>query len=395
MRNIRSWGLATLAALLLAACGGGDPDVPGSGAPSGAPTTAGSFTAVVAFGDSLSDVGTYAPATSLAGNNTAPYLGGKFTTNLDTASAIWVENLATSLGLLITPAQVGFAGSSVDCPVALANAALASTCTGYAQGGSRVTDANGIGKSGGALTVPVAAQIADHLERFTAFKDTDLVLVWAGSNDVLVQFDAFTITAAQVQAAVAGGTMTVDEANSTLFQAQTAAQAEVKKAALELTTYVRTQILANGGKYVAVINLPDIGDTPLGLSIPASARTVLTDLSRLFNLWLNDGLTGQPVRIIDFFTLYKETSTALKAQGYNTTTAACDADKISAVTGGAVTDGSSLFCNATPGAPYNGLRSDANVDTWLFADRIHPTIAGHKAISDLFTEQLRSFGWVQ
>ena len=103
----------------------------------------------------------------------------------------------------------------------------------------------------------------------------------------------------------------------------------------------------------------------------------------------------QPVRIIDFFTLYKETSTALKAQGYNTTTAACDADKISAVTGGAVTDGSSLFCNATPGAPYNGLRSDANVDTWLFADRIHPTIAGHKAISDLFTEQLRSFGWVQ
>jgi phospholipase/lecithinase/hemolysin len=35
------------------------------------------------------------------------------------------------------------------------------------------------------------------------------------------------------------------------------------------------------------------------------------------------------------------------------------------------------------------------VDTWLFADGIHPTTAGHKAISDMFTEQLRSFGWVQ
>jgi phospholipase/lecithinase/hemolysin len=395
MRDIRSWSLAAAAALCLAACGGGDPDVPGSQGPSGAPTTAGNFTAVVAFGDSLTDVGTYEPATSLAGNGTAPYLGGKFTTNLDTGEAIWVENLATSLGLLVTPAQVGFAGNSVDCPAALANAALAGTCTGYAQGGSRVTDANGIGKTGGALTVPVVTQIAQHLERFNAFEDTDLILVWAGSNDVLLQFEAFAVTAAQVQAAVAGGTMTADQANSTLFQAQTAAQAEVKKAALELATYVRTQILANGGKYVAVINLPDIGDTPRGLSIPIPARTVLTDLSHLFNLWLNDGLTGQPVRIIDFFTLYKEKSAALAAQGYNTTTAACDVDKISAVTSGAVDDGSSLFCNATPGVPYNGLRAEANIDTWLFADGIHPTTAGHRAISDMFTEQLRSFGWVQ
>ena len=47
--------------------------------------------------------------------------------------------------------------------------------------------------------------------------------------------------------------------------------------------------------------------------------------------------------------------------------------------GGAVTDGTSLFCNATPGVPYNGLRAGADVDTWLFADSVHPTTGGHKA----------------
>lgn len=394
MRHIRSWDLAAIAALFLAACGGSDPDVPGSGSPSGAPTTAGSFTNVVSFGDSLSDLGTYAPATSLAGNGSPPYFGGKFTTNLDTGSTIWVENLATSLGLLVTPAQVGFAGSAVDCPAALANAALADTCTGYGQGGARVTDPNGIGKSGGALTVPVATQIATHLQRFTSFKDSDLILVWAGSNDVLLQFSAFTTTAAQLQQAATAGEITVDQMNSRLFEAQTAAQGEAKKAALELATYVRTQILAHGGRYVGVINLPDIGDSPRGMSLPASARNVLTDLSRVFNLWLNDGLTGQPVRIIDFYALYKKTSAALAQQGYNTTTAACDADKISAITSGQITDGSSLFCNATPGVPYNALRADAQVDTWLFADSIHPTTAGHRAISDLIHDQLHAFGWL-
>src|SRR4051812_8163259 len=81
MRSFRLVTLWVATAALLVACGGGDPYVPGSGAPAGAPTTKGAFTAVVSFGDSLSDVGSYAPATSLASNGTPPFLGGKFTTN--------------------------------------------------------------------------------------------------------------------------------------------------------------------------------------------------------------------------------------------------------------------------------------------------------------------------
>jgi phospholipase/lecithinase/hemolysin len=122
---------------------------------------------------------------------------------------------------------------------------------------------------------------------------------------------------------------------------------------------------------------------------------VLTDLSRVFNLWLRDGLTGQPVRIIDTFPLFQDLATNATQLGFvNTTTPACDPTKIAAVTGGAVTDGSSLFCNATPGAPYNGLAAGADPNTWFFADGVHPTTGGHKAISDAFAEQLRSFGWI-
>jgi outer membrane lipase/esterase len=402
MRALRILGPWLVSMLLLAACGGGDPDVPGTGTPAGAPTTKGTFTAVVSFGDSLSDVGTYAPATSLAGNGTPPYFGGKFTTNetsngqpdANALGKIWVENIAASLGIVITPAQVGFGTSSVLCPAA-AVPALASSCTAYGQGGSRVTDPNGIGHASGALTVPVVTQIANHLARFGSFKSSDLIFVYAGSNDVFTQFGTFTTTAAQVQADLAAGTITADQANLQLFAAQQAAEAAMKVAAQELVADIKTQILANGGTYVAVMTLSDIADTPFGNSLPAEVRPVLTDLSQVFNLWLRDGLTGQPVQIIDTFALFKDGYQNPGKFGIvNNTTPACDATKISVITGGADTDGSSLFCNATPGAPYNGLVAGADVNTWQFADSVHPTTGGHKIISDVFTAQLKSFGWI-
>ena len=144
------------------------------------------------------------------------------------------------------------------------------------------------------------------------------------------------------------------------------------------------------------MTLSDIADTPFGNSpevVPA--RSVLTALSQTFNLWLRDGLTGQPVQIIDTFALYKTTYANPGQFGIvNNTVPACDAAKIQAVTCGAVTDGSSLFCNATPGAPYNTIVTDADVNTWQFADSVHPTTGGHKIISDAFAAQLHAFGWI-
>lgn len=394
MAPIRLLGLSLLAAALVAACGGSDqPYVPGSGVTLGAPATKGSFRALVTFGDSLSDIGTYAPATSIAGNGQAPYLGGKFTTN-GPDGTVWVENLAASLGLVVTPAEVGFAGTSVKCPAA-ASPALASTCTAYAQGGARVTNPSGIGRAGGALTVPVVTQIANHLARFGSFKDSDLILAYAGSNDVFAQFGAFSTKATQIQTAAARGQISADEASAQLFAAQTEAQYGMKQAALELAGYVREQIVAKGGRYVGVMTLSDIADTPFGSTVPASARPVLSDLSRIFNLWLREGLVGAPVQIVDTFPLLKDLYQNPGRFGFvNNTGVACDGAKIAALTGNRITDGTSLFCNATPGVPFNTLRSGASTTTWAFADGVHPTSGGHRALSDAFRAQLQSFGWI-
>ena len=401
MINIRAAFVSLLGAALLAACGGGEPSIPGSGSPSGAPTSKGSFTALVTFGDSQSDLGTYAPATSLAGNGTAPYFGGKFSTNVDgNGGKVWVENLATTMGLLVTPAEVGFAGNSVKCPAKLAIPALAATCTGYGQGGSRVTDVNGIGHvtaagAAAALTVPMITQVANHLAAFGSFKASDLVIVWGGNNDVFTQFGAFGAAAGAIQANAAAGKITADEANKQLYDAQSAAQNGVKTAALELAALVKSQILAKGGKYVAVFNLPDSSLTPFGSTLPVNAKSVLTTLVDTFNLWLREGLTDLPVQWVDQNGPGKDVYANPTKYGLtNNTVPTCDAAKISAITRGAVTDGSSLFCNATPGMPYNGLRAGADINTWQFADGVHPTVGGHKVISDYVTTQLRAFGWL-
>jgi phospholipase/lecithinase/hemolysin len=401
MKNIRAWMISALGCALLAACGGSDQTVPGSGSPSGAPTTKGTFTAVVSFGDSLSDVGSYAPITSLNGNGTPPYAGGRFTTNnVNPATGavtgtVWVENLATTLGLHITPALMGYGTSSVACPSA------DTTCTGYSQGGSRVTDPNGIGHSGGALTVPVVTQIANHLARFNSFTGNDLIMVWAGSNDAFAQFTTFTTTAGQIQANAASGAITADQANQLLFQAQTAAQQGMKQAAQDLAGYIKTQILAKGGKYVAVMTLPDSTLTPFGASLKASPATasavpVLSGLVDVFNLWLRDGLTGLPVQIIDQNGPGKDVYANPGKYGLvNNTTPACDATKINAIFTSAA-GGSSLFCNVTPGVPYNTLLTSpaADPNTWQFADSVHPTTGGHKIISDYVAQQLHAFGWI-
>lgn len=403
MKHIRIWAASVIGAALLAACGGSDPDVPGSGSPSGAPTTKGTFTSVVSFGDSLSDVGTYTPATPIPNTTPQAYFGGKFTTNNGAQGTVWVENVATALGLVTTAAEMGFNGVSQPCPAAAVNPAFAVTCKAYGQGGSRVTDPQGIGKAAngqGALTVPVKTQIANHLARVGNFTANDLILVFGGNNDVFLQFAAFSDAATQIGTDHALGLISADERDRRLFNAQTAAQAEIKKAALELAGYVRTEILAKGGKYVAVWNLPDSALTPFGASLKANPQTaaavpVLTGLVDVFNLWLREGLTSQPVQIVDANAAFRDVYLNPAKYGVaNNQVPACDATKIAAITGGQISDGSSLFCYAGPVPDLNGLRAGADTGTWQFADGVHPTTHGHKLISDHALASLRAFGWI-
>ena len=404
MKPVKTWSTTLATALLLAACGGGGTDTPSGDTTSEALHARRPFTSVVSFGDSLSDVGTYQIATAIPGTNPPIYLGGKFTTNSAT-SKIWVENIAARLGLMVTPAEVGFGSYMKDCPAA--DQGLASTCTAYGQGGARVTADFGYRHESGALTVPVKRQIAHHLNSFQRFKTSDLILLWAGANDLLWEMEkdpainpqSFVLKLFQIDAWAHAGTITPDQAQALIVEAQLASQAAMRTAALEMAGYIRTEILANGGKYVAVLTLPDPAVTPEGVATTAFSPILgaaLTAFSDAFNQGLKDGLAGQPVQTIDIRRFISDV-VAHPARHHmaNVTVPACDAEKIAGIANIAVTNVSALICNATPNVAYNGLLQDADIDTWFFADQNHPTVGGYRLISNEVMRQLKSFGWLR
>ncbi|KAB8062442.1 esterase [Janthinobacterium sp. FT14W] len=197
------FALAVLAAAVLAGCGG---------ASGGDQTLKVKYTAQVSFGDSLSDVGSYAVAGVAASG------GGKFTINGDNTKINpeltgknWTEHLAAQFGLPAPcAAETGLEGS---IPSLQAPRVKHAGCFGYAMGGSRVTNPVGpnnklAGGALGALTVPVVTQIANHLAVSGGkFSGTEAVFVMAGGNDVLYLLGALqtgATSAGQAAGAAAG-----------------------------------------------------------------------------------------------------------------------------------------------------------------------------------------------
>ncbi|MGB8337557.1 MAG: SGNH/GDSL hydrolase family protein [Burkholderiales bacterium] len=342
--------------VLLAACGSGGDSTP-------------QFGSVISFGDSLSDAGAYKVG------SIAQVGGGKFTTNPGT---VWIENVAQLYGLTITPNKVGgFGVAPATCPKP--------SCTAYGQGGSRVTSQPGIGNSdssqglnSGTQTIPMKTQIADHLaQNGGKFKADDLVFVWGGNNDIFVWLD------------LTGKTLP-----NGLTVTPTIAQGQVQQAATELVTLIADQILAKGAQYVAVLNLPDSSKTPFGnFGLDANGRTYLSGLVDAFNATMNAEIKKKNlnVLIIDSNTAAKDQVANPTKYGFAAATAglpACDTAKILNITGGFVTNGSSLFCSA------NTLAAAGADTSYAFADSVHPTTLGHKVISDFVKGELEKKGWL-
>jgi outer membrane lipase/esterase len=192
--------LALLTAAVLAACGG-------NGSSAGDQTLKTKFSAQVTFGDSLSDVGSYAVGT------VAKLGGGKFTINGDNTAKEptltgknWTELVAAQLSLPVPcAAQTGLNGDAASgFLVPVVNHA---GCFNYAQGGSRVSNPIGngnklTGSPLGALTVPVSTQIANHLALSGGkFSGTEVVTVMAGGNDILVLLGGLNASATAAGAA--------------------------------------------------------------------------------------------------------------------------------------------------------------------------------------------------
>ena len=159
MRHTK-FALAAMALAVLAGCGGTDP-APGN------QSVKLKYSAQVTFGDSLSDVGSYAVGT------VAALKGGKFTINGDNTSVNstftgknWTELMAAQLGLPAPCAAV--TGLDGDATKGFSVPAKTNTgCYGYAMGGSRISNPVGSGHKAtgspvGALTYPITTQVANH-----------------------------------------------------------------------------------------------------------------------------------------------------------------------------------------------------------------------------------------
>ena len=371
MRQFRILGATLGAALLIAACGGGDD------------RSSVAFTDLVSFGDSLSDVGSYRVGA------VAALGGGRYTVNpADSSTPInWTELLAARLGLKapcaaqtgLTPTVSGPTNPVVD-PVNHPG------CLNYAQGGSRVTDPVGPGNSLlgspsnqlGQLTVPIVTQIANHLASSGgSFSGTELVTVLAGANDLFINLATIAPT---VQALVANGSDVATATNT----ASTAAVTAMGTAGAELAAYIRTQMIAKGAKYIAVLNLPAASKTPFAYAQDAATQDLINTMVVTFNTQLQSGLAGAAgVLLVDAYTDGLMEAANPAAFGIsNAVTPACD---LTAPVPNAF--GSSLVCNAS-----NVISGD--VSRYLFADTVHPTPYGYFLLAQLAANSLVAAGWM-
>lgn len=369
-------------ALMLAGCSSGG---------AGDQSTKATYSSMVNFGDSLSDVGSYKVGT------VAALGGGKYTVNSATALN-WTEIVAKVYGLSAPcPAQTGLDGDpalglSVMPPVDHPE------CTSYAQGGARVTAPIGPGNKAiptsarlGQLTVPVAQQIQNHLAKVGSFNGKELVTVMAGGNDLFIQ-------AAGVQAAPGGGQGAVgagflagwtngqDGTAQTLGiggpgaaqAAATLAVTSMGAAGVQLAALIKDQIVAKGAKTVVVVNLPNVSKTPYALEQPAQSQAFVDQMTKTFNDQLKNNLAG--VAGVIYTDAYAEsTAQADNPAPYgltNVTTPACLTDPAKNSL-----NGSALICTSN-----NVIAGD--ISQYFYADSVHPTPFGYELLAKFVLSEL-------
>ncbi|HTH60572.1 MAG TPA: SGNH/GDSL hydrolase family protein [Paraburkholderia sp.] len=323
-----------VSASLLAACGGGGGG--GSGNGNAAAPAGGVHLQVVSFGDSLSDVGTYAPIASAVG-------GGRFTTN---PGQVWAQDVAQYYGDTLSAAY------TIDATHKLS----AQGGFGYAEGGATVaTPADQydfLTDVIGNIEMPVNQQVANYLSVHGSFDANQLVLVWAGANDVLRA------------GALPAAAPVVDAAATTLAQ-------------------LVAQIVQNGATHVVVVNVPDIGLSPKGLAAPDGGAN-LTQLSQLFDSTLNGALQSEGVQSkviqIDSYTWTNQIIANFQANGFavSNTGQACDPDK--------TPDDTALLCS-----PPTYVSANAD-QTYMFADDLHPTTRMHALFARFVEQQIANTG---
>lgn len=383
MKSMKLKLAALGAALVLAGCGGGD-DRP-------------AFTSMVNFGDSLSDVGTYRVGTIAAVG------GGEWTVNSPTAMN-WTDHVAANARVAAPcPAQTGLL---TNIP-GLTGAAVANNtaCTSYAQGSARVSNPYGPNAAAlqaapfsqvnlGLMAVPITTQMSTHLTRNGGtYSGSELVTVLAGGNDLFMNLNGVASAAAggvgaAGAAAIAGWSADVQTAvaaggAAAVNAAATAAVTTMGMAGAELAGLIKSQVLAKGARYVVVVNLPDVAQTPFAATLDANTRGLVNQMVTTFNAQLSAGLDGTSVLLVDAYTQGRTQYANPALFGLtNVTTPAC-----STTSPANPLAGSSIACTSA-----STIAGD--VSTYAYADSVHPTPKGYELMAQYVVAQMVRVGWL-
>jgi phospholipase/lecithinase/hemolysin len=370
---------ACAAIAMLAACGGSDNNNNNNTPPGGVKLQ------VVSFGDSLSDVGTYAPVA------TADFGGGRFTTN---PGQIWTQNVAQYYGGTLTAANTGGFGIPLSAAGGL----------GYAQGGSRVTLQPGIGHAtpgtanadfSQATTIPINDQVTQFIGSNGSFNANQLVLINGGANDIFYNLGVAQATDAGIQAELAAGAITPAQAQAAATAATTAATTAISQAAIDLATLIGRVVQA-GATHVVVSAVPDIGGSPEGLG-SADKGATFSQVTQLFNGTLKGALQQSgllsKVIYVDAYTWVDGIQANFQANGFtvSNTGTACN---LAAMTAAATKLGepdpsafaTSLFCSPQT---YTVAGAD---QSYMYADTVHPTTHLHALFSTFVEQQIAASG---
>jgi outer membrane lipase/esterase len=269
------------------------------------------FTSLKVFGDSLSDSGNNAlalgsgggaPTSNLYVPTGAPYASGTYSNG-----PVWVNAFAAAQGLAAaaTPSLAG--GSN------------------YAAGGARTNDAS-------AYPPSATAQLNGFLAGVTTLPSTGLYVIAVGGNDVR------DVTQAVATGAALPGSIAASAAAY----------------ALAVGNMVDA-LQAKGAQHIVVWDTPNVGVTPVALTLGTSFATLGTSVASAFNAALGMRLVGEAGVIpFDIFGIVNTIVANPGAYG---------------------------LVNVTDACGYSGNACNSSLSTSLFYDGIHPTAAGQGIIA--------------
>ena len=274
------------------------------------------FSAIYAFGDSLTDAGNDSLATAGLVPVSPPYADRSFSNG-----PVWVKDLAQNIGL---PAiQPSLAGG-----------------TDFAYGGAQTgqTPAHTLNPT------DLPSQVAQFESQVATPQAGALYAIWIGANDVLDIANNSTLTPAQQQADVA--------------------------AAVNNETSAISALAAHGAQNLLVLNVPDLGKTPFEIQHGAAVAQSATSLASLYNTELAASLQqleasgALKVDLVDTFSVLDQTVANPGAHGFTNVT--------DPVWTGNLTDANSGTLRATGSAQnqfvfFDGLHPTAEAHAQLAA----------------------------